>query len=238
MDFNNKASFASVASRVSYDSSMRDYMVKVYNFMAIALCISGFAAFLTASSPFLMNLFFNTPLKWVVMFAPLAFVFYFGSKINSISAEQAKNYLFGFAAMMGISLASVFVIYTGTSVARTFFITASVFGAMSLYGYTTKKDLTGFGSFLIMGLIGLIIASLVNIFLKSSAMQFALSVIGTFLFIGLTAYDTQRIKQAYYYSAANKEETGKNAVMGALTLYMDFINLFLMLLQLFADRRN
>ncbi|MBM5782310.1 MAG: Bax inhibitor-1/YccA family protein [Pelagibacterales bacterium] len=232
------SSFASSASQVSYDAGLREYMVKVYNFMSIALGISGAVAFLTASSTGLMNLIFGTPLSWVVMLAPLGFVLFFSYKLNSISAEKAKSYLWIYSALMGLSLASIFVIYTGTSVARVFFITASVFGAMSLYGYTTKKDLTGVGSFLIMGLIGLIIASVVNIFLKSSALEFALSVVGVLIFIGLTAYDTQRIKQTYYQVAGSSELATKMAVMGALSLYMDFINLFIMLLRFFGDRRN
>ncbi len=238
-DFHNKtASFASAASRTStYDASLRAYMVKVYNFMAIALGISGAVAFLVANSPALMSLFFGTPLAWVVMLAPLGFVFFFSYKLQSISAEKAKTYLWIYSGLMGLSLASIFVIYTGTSVARIFFITSSVFGAMSLYGYTTKKDLSGLGSFLIMGLIGLMIASLVNIFLKSSALEFALSVIGVFIFIGLTAYDTQRIKQTYYHFAGNSEMVAKMAVLGALNLYMDFINLFLMMLRFFGDRK-
>ena len=155
-----------------------------------------------------------------------------------MSVDKAKNCLWIFAGLMGLSMASIFVIYTSTSIARVFFISASVFGAMSLYGYTTKKDLTALGSFLIMGLFGLIIASVVNIFLKSSALEFGLSLIGVFLFIGLTAYDTQRIKQNYYQFAGNKEMVAKSAVMGALSLYMDFINLFMMLLRFFGDRRN
>ncbi len=239
MDFNSKTSFASAASRSStYDAALREYMVKVYNFMAAALGVSGLTAFLVSSSPAMMQLFFGTPLAWVVMFAPLGFVMYFGFSINKISYAKAQTYLWIYAALMGLSLATLFVIYTGASVARVFFITASTFGAMSLYGYTTKKDLTGFGSFLFMGLIGLVIASLVNIFMKSSALQFALSVIGTFLFIGLTAYDTQRIKQTYYHVAGDKEMVGKAAVMGALNLYMDFINLFIMLLQLLGNKRD
>lgn len=234
-----RTSFASTAARATtYDSSLRDYMVKVYNFMSVALAISGAVAFLVASSPALMQLFFGTPLAWVVMLAPLGFVFFFSYKLNSISAEKAKTYLWIYSALMGLSLSSIFVIYTGTSIARVFFITASTFGAMSLYGYSTKKDLSGMGSFLIMGLIGLIIASLVNIFLKSSALEFALSVIGVFIFIGLTAYDTQRIKQTYYHFAGNAEMVSKTAVLGALNLYMDFINLFLMMLRFFGDRRS
>jgi uncharacterized protein len=239
-DFNNKAvSFASAASRTtSYDAGLRGYMIKVYNFMAIALGISGIVAFLVASSPALMGAIFGTPLAWVVMLAPLGFVMFFGYKLNSISAQKAQTYLWIFAGLMGLSISSVFVAYTGASIARIFFISASTFGAMSLYGYTTKKDLTGVGSFLNMGLIGLIIASLVNFFLKSSALDFALSVIGVFIFIGLTAYDTQKIKQGYYHSSGDSETTGKMAVFGALNLYMDFINLFLMMLRLFGDRRN
>ena len=233
----NKISFASAASRTTYDSGLRSYMLKVYNFMAAALGISGAVAFATASSNSLMALIFGTPLAWVVMFAPLIFVFFFSYKLNSISAQKAKNYLWVYAGLMGLSLATIFVVYTGASIARVFFISASVFGAMSLYGYTTKKDLTGFGSFLIMGLIGVIIASLVNIFLKSSAFEFAISLIGLFIFIGLTAYDTQRIKQ-FYYQTSDEEVISKMAVLGALNLYMDFINLFIMLLRFFGERRN
>jgi FtsH-binding integral membrane protein len=239
-NFNNRAaSFASAATRTTtYDSALRDYMVKVYNFMAIALVISGAIAFLVANTPSLMAVIFGTPLMWVVMLAPLGFVIFMGAKLNSISAATAKTYLWIYSALMGVSLASIFVVYTGTSVARVFFITASVFGAMSLYGYTTKKDLTNMGSFLKMGLFGFIVASIVNIIiLKSSAFDFAISLIGVLLFIGLTAYDTQRIKQTYYHFSGNSEMVSKMAVVGALNLYMDFINLFLMLLRFFGDRR-
>lgn len=238
-NYNNKSSFASSASRShNYDSALRTYMVKVYNFMAMALGISGAVAFITANTPALMNVIFGTPLAWVVALAPLGFVIFFSVKLNSLSAQTAKNYLWIYSALMGLSLSSLLIMYTGASVARVFFITASVFGAMSLYGYTTKKDLTGFGSFLIMGLIGLLIASLVNIFLKSSAMEFALSILGTLIFIGLTAYDTQRIKQTYYHFAGNQELVNKMAVVGALSLYMDFINLFIHLLRFFGERRG
>ena len=232
----NKTSFASSASRTqTYDSALRDYMVKVYNHMAMALGISGAVAFVVSNVPALMNLLFTSPLSWVVMLAPLGFVMFFGYKLNSISASTARNYLWIYSSLMGLSLSTLLVIYTGASVTRVFFITASVFGAMSLYGYTTKKDLTGIGSFLIMGLI---IASLVNIFMKSSALDFALSIIGTLIFIGLTAYDTQRIKQTYYHFAGNAEMTSKMAIMGALNLYMDFINLFIMLLRFMGERRS
>lgn len=238
-EFNNNrvVSFASSASSTSYDAALREYMVKVYNFMAIALVISGATAFLVSSSPALMQAIFGTPLAWLVMLAPLGFVLFFSYKLNSISAEAAKGYLWVYAGLMGLSLSTIFIAYTATSVARVFFITASTFGAMSLYGYTTKKDLTGIGSFLMMGLIGLIIASLVNIFLKSSALEFALSAIGVVIFIGLTAYDTQRIKQTYYHFAGDAQATAKMAVLGALNLYMDFINLFIMMLRFFGDRR-
>ena len=229
-------SFASSASGISYDTGLRSYMVKIYNFMSIALGISGLVAFLVSSSPALMGAIFGTPLAWVVMLAPLGFVMFFGYKLNSLSSEQAKNYLWIYSALMGISLSTIFIAYTSTSIARVFFISAATFGGMSLYGYTTKKDLTGMGSFLFMGLIGLLVASLVNIFLKSSALEFALSAIGVLIFIGLTAYDTQKIKQAYYRTT-DSEITAKLAVMGALNLYMDFINLFIMMLRFFGDRK-
>lgn len=239
IEFNSKTSFASTASKTaSFDSALRDYMVKVYQYMSIALCLSAVIAFLTASSPQLMSAIFGTPLQYVVMFAPLVFAIFFGFKFNAMSSQTAKNYLWIYSGLMGLSLATIFVIYTSTSIARVFFITASTFGAMSLYGYTTKKDLTSFGSFLIMGLIGLMIASIVNIFLKSSGLEFAISLIGVFIFIGLTAYDTQRIKQTYYHFAGHDEMVNKMAVMGALNLYMDFINLFIMLLRFFGERRN
>jgi FtsH-binding integral membrane protein len=212
-------------------------MVSVYNFMTVALAISGLVSLVVASSPALMQLFFGSSLSILVMFAPLIFVFFFSAKANSLSSAKAKTYLWIFAGLMGLSLASIFTIYTGTSIARTFFISASTFGAMSLYGYTTKKDLTAIGSFMTMGLIGILIASIVNIFLKSSALEFAISGLGVVIFIGLTAYDTQRIKQNYYQFAGNQEMTSKAAVMGALNLYMDFINLFLMMLRFFGDRK-
>jgi uncharacterized protein len=235
--YNKSSSYSSAASKVSYDAGLRAYMLQVYNFMSAALGISGVVALLTASSPALMNIIFGTPLSFVVMLAPLGFVIYFGAKIGSMSAAKAKNCLWLFAGLMGLSLSSILLAYTGASVARVFFISASVFGSMSLYGYTTKKDLSGIGSFLIMGLIGLIIASVVNIFLHSSALDFAISIIGVLIFIGLTAYDTQKIKHMYYQASGNSEMISKMAVMGALNLYMDFINLFLMMLRLFGDRR-
>lgn len=237
--FNNKAfSFSSVAAKAgSYDMALRDYMVKVYNHMATALGISGFVAFFVSSSPVLMNAIFGTPLAWLIMLAPLGFVLFFSYKLNSISAQKAKSYLYIYSVLMGLSMASIFIMYTGASIARVFFISASVFGAMSLYGYSTKKDLSSWGSFLIMGLIGIIVASLVNLFLQSSALNFAISLIGVFVFIGLTAYDTQRIKQTYYQVAGSAEMVSKAAVIGALNLYLDFINLFIMMLRFFGERR-
>ena len=238
IEYNSKTSFASSASRTStFDSALRDYMVKVYQYMSIALAISGLVAFMVASSPALMQAIFGTPLAFVVMLAPLGFVIFFGIKLKSISAEKAKSFLWIYSALMGLSLATIFAVYTATSITRVFLITASTFGAMSIYGYTTKKDLTSFGSFLIMGLIGIMIASIINIFLKSSGLDFAISFLGVFIFIGLTAYDTQRIKQTYYHFAGNDEMVSKMAVMGALNLYMDFINLFIMLLRFFGERK-
>jgi len=232
----SRSSFASSTS-TTYDSGLREYMLKVYNNMSIALAISGLVSFFVANSQSLMNAIFSTPLQWVVLLAPIGFVFFFSAKINKISASQAQTYLWIFAALMGLSLAPIFLIYTGASIAKCFFITSSVFGAMSLYGYATKKDLTAWGSFLMMGLIGVILASLVNIFLKSSGLDFVVSIIGVIIFTGLTAYDTQRIK-SMYYQFSDGESISKASTMGALTLYMDFINLFLMMLRFFGDRRS
>ncbi len=231
-----RSSFVS-SSSVAYDAGLREYMLKVYNMMATALGISGVVGFLVSSSPQLMSALFGSPIAYLVMFAPLLFVIVFSLKLNSMSPQAAKTSLFVYSALMGLSIAAILAIYTAASVAKVFFISASVFGAMSIYGYTTKRDLTSFGSFLMMGLIGLIIASLVNIFLKSPAIDFALSLIGVFIFIGLTAYDTQRLKHVYYSIGGHGDAAAKAAVIGALSLYMDFINIFLMLLRLFGERR-
>lgn len=233
---NKSSSFMSSPASVGYDAGLREYMGSVYNFMAIALAISGVVAYFISQSPGIMRAIFGTPLSWLFMLAPLGFVIFFGAKINSISAATAKNYLWIYSALMGVSLSGIFMIYTGASIARVFFITAAVFGSMSLYGYTTKKDLSGLGSFMIMGLIGLVVCSLVNIFLKSAAFDFVLSAIGVLIFVGLTAYDAQRIKQMYHM-APDKETSSKMAVMGALSLYMDFINLFIYMLRFFGDRK-
>ncbi|MCF6325950.1 MAG: Bax inhibitor-1/YccA family protein [Devosiaceae bacterium] len=221
------------------DEGLRAHMLRVYNYMGIGLAITGAVAFFFAqwatSSADIFNLVYVSPLKWVVMLSPFAFVLALSFGINKMSFATAQMVFWGFATVMGISLSSIFFIYTGASIARVFFITASMFGAMSLYGYTTKRDLTAMGSFLMMGLIGIIIAMVVNIFLQSSALDFGISVLGVLIFVGLTAYDTQKIKEMYM-ELDGSEIAGKKAIMGALTLYLDFINLFLMLLRLFGNR--
>ena len=217
------------------DEGLRAFMLQVYNYMGLGLALTGVVAFLVASTPALYQPIFGTPLKWVVMLAPLGFVFFLSFKIQSMSASAAQLTFWAFAAVMGLSLASIFLVFTGASIARVFFITAAMFGAMSLYGYTTKRDLSGWGSFLFMGLIGIIIAMLVNLFLQSAALHFAVSVIGVLVFVGLTAYDTQQIKEMYYELDASDVAT-KKAIMGALRLYLDFINMFIMLLHLFGQR--
>ncbi len=218
------------------DQGLRTYMLHVYNYMGSALALSGIVAIFAASSETLMAAIFGSPLQWVVMLAPLGLVFFLSARINKMSASAAQTTFWVFAGLMGLSLSVVFLIYTPVSITRVFFITAGTFGAMSLYGYTTKRDLTGVGSFMMMGLIGVIIASVVNMFLQSSALQFGISVIGVLVFVGLTAYDTQKIRQMYLETDGS-ETMSKKAIMGALTLYLDFINLFMMLLHLFGNRR-
>ncbi|MCH7487586.1 MAG: Bax inhibitor-1/YccA family protein [Proteobacteria bacterium] len=224
------------ARAAEIDVGLRQYMLKVYNFMASGLALTGAVAYGMTLSETAMQLIFGTPLFWVVALAPLGFVFYLSSRMDRIQASTAQTLFWIFSALMGMSLASIFIVYTGTSIARVFFITAGTFAGMSLYGYTTKRDLTGWGSFLFMGLIGIIIASLVNLFLQSSGLHFVISVIGVLVFVGLTAYDTQKIKNLY--SGTDSDEVrDKKAIMGALRLYLDFINLFIMLLHLFGARR-
>ena len=220
-----------------YDEGLRSHMLKIYNYMAVALVLTGVIAFGAASSPALMQTIYGGPLKWVVMLAPLGIVIFLSFRINKLSMPAAQIWFWLFAGTMGLSLSSIFIIYTGASITRVFFITAGVFGSMSLWGYTTKKDLTGMGSFMFMGLIGIIIASVVNMFMQSSALHFAISIIGVLVFVGLTAYDTQKIKNMYSQIGSSSEAAGKAAIMGALTLYLDFINLMLMLLRLFGNRR-
>jgi uncharacterized protein len=229
------------------DEGLRSYMLRVYNYMASGVAITGLVAYavyamaveqgtgglqLTAFGQFM----FASAFKWVVIFAPLAMVFFLSARIGSMSLSAAQISFWIFAALMGASISSIFLVYAGESIARVFFITAASFGALSLWGYTTSKDLSGWGSFLFMGLIGVIIASLVNLFIGSTALQFAVSVIGVLVFAGLTAYDTQQIKEMYYVGD-DGSVAGRKAVMGALRLYLDFINLFMLLLQLFGDRR-
>lgn len=227
------------AVRADIDEGLRAYMLKVYNHMAVAMVITGVVAYGTAqlamSNPAFAQLLFGSPLRWVIMLAPLAFVFLFSFRIDRMSVPTAQMTFWAFAAVMGLSLSSIFLVFTGQSIVRTFFITAASFGALSLYGYTTKRDMTAMGSFLIMGLFGLILAMLVNLFMQSTALQFAISVIGVLIFAGLTAYDTQKIKESYY-EAMEVAVAGRAAIMGALTLYLDFINLFSFLLNFLGDR--
>jgi len=241
---------AQQASAVEMDQGLRSFMLGVYNNMSIGLAITGLVALgismlaiagvsptgkVTALTPLGQALYLS-PLKWVVMLAPLAFILFFSFKAESMSSSTARAMFFAFAAVMGVSLSSIFIVFTGESIARVFFITAATFGGVSLYGYTTKKALSGMGSFLIMGLIGLVIASVVNIFLASSALQFAISVIGVLVFAGLTAWDTQRLKEMYLYSDMGPEEAAKMSVNGALSLYLNFVNMFQMLLSLFGNK--
>jgi uncharacterized protein len=216
------------------DAGLRLQMQRVYGYMAGGLALTGLVAYAAAASGFYQAIA-GTPLLWIVMLAPLGFVLSFG--IQRMRVETAVAVFWIYAAVMGLSLGSIFLVFTGTSIARVFFITAATFGAMSIYGYTTLSDLSSLGSFLMMGLIGIVIASIVNIFIGSSAVQFAISVIGVIVFVGLAAYDTQRIK-AMYLEADAADVAGKKAVLGALALYLDFINLFMMLLQLFGQRRQ
>jgi FtsH-binding integral membrane protein len=225
------------ASRAEFDEGLRKHMLQVYNYMMLGLALTGIVAYLVGTTPALYVPIFGTPLKWVVMLAPLAFVFFFSFRLATMSAATAQTVFWIFCAVMGLSMASIFLVFTGASIARVFFITAAMFGAASLYGYTTKADLTRFGSFLFMGLIGIVIASLVNIFVGSSAIQFAVSVIGVIVFTGLAAYDTQMIKETYAENAGI-ESNSKLAVFGALSLYLSFINLFQMLLSLMGQREE
>src|SRR5882672_11559462 len=218
------------------DAGLRAHMQRVYSYMAGGLALTGIVAYAAAASGFYQAIA-DTPLIWIVILAPLGFVLVLSFGIQRMSAGTAMLLFWIYAAVMGLSLGSIFLVFTGASIARVFFITAATYGAMSVYGYTTRTDLSGFGSFLMMGLIGIVIASLVNLFLKSDGLQFAISIIGVLVFVGLTAYDTQRIKAMYLESDTDELE-GKKAILGALSLYLDFINLFMMLLQLFGARRN
>jgi FtsH-binding integral membrane protein len=219
------------------DEGLRAHMLRVYNYMASGVLLSGIVAYAVANTPSVASAIFGTPLVWVVMLAPLAFILVLSFGIHKLSFATAQALYWAFAAVMGASMASILLVFTGASVARVFFITAAMFAGTSLYGYTTKADLSRFGTFLFMGLIGIVIAGLVNIFVASSALQFAISVIGVLVFVGLTAYDTQRIKEEYY-EGHDHETTSKMALMGALSLYLNFVNLFTMLMNLFGQREE
>lgn len=246
---------ATVRGDASIDLGLRSYMLSVYNYMAGGLAITGIIAYVVAqmavaTSPetvavtlgngvpltsFGASLYLSA-LRWVVLLAPLGLVFFLSARISQMSVSAAQISFWAFAGLMGLSLSSIFLIYTGASITQTFFVTSIAFGGLSLYGYTTKRDLTAMGSFLIMGVIGLIVAMVVNIFLQSTALQFAVSALGVLIFAGLTAYDTQKIKEMYYVGDA-VATAAKKAIMGALSLYLDFINMFMFLLQFMGNRR-
>jgi FtsH-binding integral membrane protein len=256
-DRNAAAAFGRPLTRAEaavVDEGLRAYMLRVYNYMVLGLAITGLAALgiymlSVTTDPSLAVVkvrnimltqvgytLFVSPVKWVVIFAPLALVFFLSFRIQNMRPATAQLTYWIYAALVGVSLGSIFLIYTHTSIVRVFFITAASFGALSLWGYTTNRDLTGMGSFLIMGLFGIIIASLVNVFLVSSMMQWIISVVGVLIFAGLTAYDTQRLKSEYIYGAMDGDVMERSAIMGALSLYLDFLNLFTMLLQLLGTR--
>jgi len=257
LDRNYASPFGRVAGRVdaaTVDAGLRAYMLRIYNYMSIGLAITGLAALgiymaaVTADpsgaaakignaflTPFGYAMFVS-PLKWLFILALLVMVFVISAGINRLAPATAQMLFWAFSALMGISLSSIFLVYTHTSIVRVFFITAASFGALSLWGYTTQRDLTGMGSFLLMGLFGIILASLINLFMASSALQFAISVIGVLVFAGLTAWDTQRLKTEYLYGAMDGETTERSAIIGALSLYLNFINLFTLLLQLLGQR--
>jgi len=228
--------------RAARDVGLRSYMLSVYNYMASGVLLTGIVALGFANSS-LINLIVNpatgqaTPLFWVALFAPLAIVFLLSFGINRISAGTAQALFWVYAGLIGVQFSTLFLVYTGVSIAQTFFAVSAGFLGLILYGYTTKRDLSGMGTFLIMGLFGLIIAMLINLFLKSPAMNLAISAIGVLIFAGLTAYDTQKIKSMYFAVAGHGEMMAKSAVSGALTLYLDFINMFLFLLRFMGDRR-
>jgi FtsH-binding integral membrane protein len=231
-------------SAAQIDEGLRAHMNKVYATMSVGLLVTAGAAWGIGTSPAMLSIFRDPMtlqpniLGWAVMFAPLIMVFAFGAMINRLSAAGAQLFFYAFSAVMGISISWIFSVFTGVSIVQTFLITAIAFAGLSLYGYTTKRNLSGMGTFLIMGLIGIIVASIVNIFLASSALHFVISVLGVLIFAGLTAYDTQTIKNTYIDHARHMDEEwlGKAAIMGALNLYLDFINLFMFLLQFLGNR--
>ena len=221
--------------RAARDAGLRSYMLKVYNYMASGVLLTGIVALLFASSGMAEQVM-ATPLKWLIILAPLGFVFGMSFGVNRMSTGTLQTMFWGFAVAMGLSMSTIFIAYTGVSIAQTFFAVSAAFMGLSLYGYTTKKDLSGFGTFLIMGVVGLLVAMVINIFLQSTAMAFAISAIGVLLFAGLTVYDTQKIKSMYAHIAGT-DMIGKAAIMSALTLYLDFINMFQFMLMFMGDRR-
>ena len=231
---------AGTQTRADIDEGLRSYMLGIYNYMATAIGVTGVAAFGMATwasnNPAVANALYNSPLKWVIMIAPLAFVMVISFGINKLSKTAAMGTFYAFAGVMGISMSWIFMVYNIPSIVQTFFVTAASFGALSLYGYTTKRSLSGMGSFLLMGLFGLIIASIVNIFLQSGALAFAVNVIGVLIFAGLTAYDTQRLKHQYDMYASNAQALAKSSILGALSLYLNFVNMFMFLLSFLGNR--
>ncbi|MEL6539967.1 MAG: Bax inhibitor-1/YccA family protein [Pseudomonadota bacterium] len=219
---------------VAYDEGLRSYMLSIYNYMASGVMLTGIVALLSANSG-LTQMVYGTPLQWVVMLAPLAFIMVMSFGLNKISKPVLNVLFWAFATVMGVSMSSIFLVYTGESIALTFFATAGAFAGLSLFGYTTKKDLSGFGTFLIMGVIGLLIAMVLNMFLQSGTLAFVISGVGVLIFAGLTAYDTQRLKEQYAYLRGT-DFMGKAVIMGALNLYLDFINMFMFLLNFLGSR--
>jgi FtsH-binding integral membrane protein len=244
-EYENRVRSVGATGAVAIDEGLRAYMLRVYNYMLMGLALTGASAWAVLNIPALQALFFTLEggvlapslLGWIALFAPLGLVFFLSFRVHAMSFSTAQTVFWIYAGLMGIGLAPIFYIYTAASVAQVFFVTSATFGAMSLWGYTTKRDLTGWGSFLFMGLIGIIIASVVNIFLGSGTMSLVISIIGVIVFTGLTAYDTQKIKESYDVVSHDGQLAGKGAIMGALSLYLDFINLFIMLLRLLGDRR-
>ncbi|MGI9350519.1 MAG: Bax inhibitor-1/YccA family protein [Rhizobiaceae bacterium] len=237
----NQVNYGSASrSGVVYDEGLRSYMLGIYNYMALALGVTGVAAmgtaYLASTSQAFLAAVYTPPLSYVIMFAPLAFVLVLSFGINKLSTPIAQLLFWAFAAIMGVSISSIFFVYTAASIVQTFFITAAAFGSLSLYGYTTKRNLSGMGSFLLMGLVGLILASIGNIFFQSGALQFAINVIGVLIFAGLTVYDTQRLKNQYDMIAGNTAVMARATIMGALGLYLNFINMFMFLLQFLGNR--
>lgn len=238
VDYTKLNPLSESATVAGFDAGLRSFMLKVYNYMTLALVVSGAVAYFAGTSEAFIGLLAeNKILMYAIMFAPLAVVLFFSVRIGKMSLQSTQGVFWLFSVLMGLSLWFIFAVYTQASIVKTFFITAATFGGMSLYGYTTKRDLTGMGHFLIMGVFGIIIASIVNIFLQSSGLEFAISIIGLGIFIGLTAYDTQKLKTTYYMAGGNPEIAGKYAISGALSLYLDFINIFIFLLRFMGDRR-